>query len=500
VVNSKPLMDAPKTAAAETDCGSQPLLFQDLGPRKVVADFSAGTLSSDSGALLLRQVDAGLGVSRALAACFHDQRDPRWVEHQIQQLCAQRLIALALGYEDLNDHDALRRDPLLAVAAGKADPTGQDRIHEEDRGAALACAATLNRMELSNHRNSRRHKLAHDPERVEQCLLMLGARCLPKQAEEIVLDLDATGMLLHGEQEGRFFSGYYGDYCYLPLYIFAGNVPLWAQLRTADGDGAAGALEAVQKVVAALRGRCPEARIILRADSGFCRDELMGWCEAETDAGRPVYYCLGLQQNARLLSHLDAAMASARARQILCGGVAVREFVQFEYRTLKGWSRSRRVVGKAEVTPQGDNPRFVVSNLPPEGFGREEGRSGCFEPAGLYENFYCARGQMENVIKQQLLDLKADRLSTHHMGSNQLRLWFSALAYLLLDRLRAFGLAGTQLARATVGSVRLKLLKLAGEVRVSVRRVWVRLSAACPVQGLFRDCHARLMAVCWDSS
>jgi hypothetical protein len=493
-------MNAPKTAAAETDCDSQPLLFQDLGPRKVVADFSAGTLSSDAGALLLRQVDQGLGVSRALAACFCDRRDPRWVEHEMEQLCAQRLIGLALGYEDLNDHAALRRDPLLAVAVGKIDPTGQDRIHEEDRGAALACPATLNRMELSNHRNTRRHKLGHDPQRVERCLLMLGARCLPKQAEEIVLDLDGTGMLLHGEQEGRFFSAYYGDYCYQPLYIFAGNVPLWAQLRSAEGDGAAGALEAVQKVVAVLRGRCPEARIILRADSGFCRDGLMSWCEEQTAAGRPVYYCLGLAQNARLLRQMEGAMASVRARQILCGGVAVRQFVAFEYRTLEGWSRSRRVVGKAEVTRQGDNPRFVASNLPPEGFCQEDRRLGRFEPAGLYEGFYCARGQMENVLKQQLLDLKADRLSTHHMGSNQLRLWFSALAYLLLDRLRAFGLAGTQLARATVGSVRLNLLKLAGEVRVSVRRVWVRLSAASPVQGLFRRCHARLMAVCWDSS
>jgi hypothetical protein len=318
-------------------------------------------------------------------------------------------------------------------------------------------------------------------------VLKLGVRCLPKRAREVVLDLDATGTVLYGQQEGRFFRGYYGDYCYLPLYVFCGNVPLWAQLRTADHDAADGAVEAVTQIVAAIRQRCPQVRIILRADSGFARPELMALCEALPD----VYYCLGLQQNPRLVARVEGALAEARARQIQCGGVATRVFHEFAYATLKSWSQARRVIAKAEVTTQGSNPRFVVTNLPAAGFAEDEDPER-FSPARLYEAFYCARGQMENVLKQQLLDLKADRLSTHRLGSNQLRLWFSALAYLLLERVRTLGLAGSELAAATVGSVRLKLLKVAAQVRVSVRRVHVQMSRAYPFRGLFERCHRRL--------
>jgi len=480
-------MKLPPTASSATHCRNQPLLFQDLGPRKVVVDFSGGTLSSDGGVLLLRQVDRGLGLSRTLAACFHDTRDRRWVDHSVPQLLAQRLYGLALGYEDLNDHALLGRDPLLAAACEKTDPTGQDRFLPQFRDAALAAPATLNRLELSNHKQTRCHKLAHDPAQVEACLLTLGARCLPKHAREVVLDLDATGTLLYGEQEGRFFHGYYGDYCYLPLYVFCGNIPLWAQLRTADRDAADGAVEAVRKIIAAIRRRCPGVRIILRGDSGFARQELMALCESE----REVYYCFGLQQNARLLPKVQSALAAARARQILGGGGAARQFVEFRYATLDSWSCERRVIAKAEVTAAGENPRFVVTNLPADGFAEDQDVSR-FSPARLYEEFYCARGQMENVLKQQLLDLKADRLSTHHLGSNQLRLWLSALAYLLIERLRALGLAGTELAQATVGSVRLKLLKVAAQVTVSVRRVHVQLSRAWPWQELFAGCARRL--------
>jgi hypothetical protein len=317
--------------------------------------------------------------------------------------------------------------------------------------------------------------------------LKLGVRCLPKDAGEVVLDLDATGTLLHGEQEGRFFHGYYGDYCYLPLYVVCGNIPLWAQLRTADRDAADGALAAVRKVVAAIRQRCGPVRIILRGDSGFCREELMALCEMESE----LYYCFGLGPNARLLRRVDGSLAEARARQILCGGVATRVFSEFEYATLKTWSRERRVIAKAEVTAQGCNPRFVVTNLPARGWAGDADPTR-FEPARLYEEFYCARGQMENVLKQQLLDLKADRLSTHHLGSNQLRLWLSTMAYLLLERVRAVGLVGSELAAATVGSIRLKLLKVAAQVSVSVRRVHVRLSRAWPWRELFVRCARRL--------
>jgi hypothetical protein len=481
-------MKALTTASSTTDCKDQPLLFQELGSRKVVADFSGGILSSDGGLLLLRQVDRGVGISAALAGCFHDERDARWVDHSVQQLLAQRLYALALGYEDLNDHALLRRDPLLAVACEKSDPLGQDRLRPQFRNAALACPATLNRLELSNHRSSRAHKLTHDPAQVQALLLKLGVRCLPKHAQEIVLDLDATGTLLHGEQEGRFFDAYHGGYCYEPLYVFCGNIPLWAQLRTADHDAAEDAVEAMKKIIVAIRKRCRQARLILRADSGFARPELMALAEALPE----VYFCFGLQRNPRLVLQVQRALAEARARQIQCGGAATRVFSEFEYATLKSWSRARRVIAKAEFTAQGANPRFVVTNLPAAGFVQDNDPER-FRPARLYEQFYCARGQMENVLKQQLLDLNADRLSTHHLGSNQLRLWLSALAYLLLERVRTMGCAGTELAAATVGSVRLKLLKVAAAVRVSVRRVYVQLSSAYPLQSLFALCHRRLM-------
>lgn len=476
------------TASSTTDCNDQPLLFQDLGGRQVAVDFSGGTLSTDGGALLLRQTDHRLGLSRALAECFDDQRDSRFVDHQLQQLLAQRLVGLALGYEDLNDHAQLRRDPLLAVACDKRDPLGQDRLFADNRGAALAAPATLNRLELSNNKRTRCHKLPHHPQKIEACLLTLGLRCLPKHAREIVVDLDAMGHLLHGTQEGRHFSAYYGDYCYLPLYVFVGDVPLWAQLRTSDRDAAHGVVPALEQIVAAIRKRCKRARIILRGDSGFCREEIMVWCERHG-----IYYCLGLAKNSVLIEKLQPTLADARARRCLSGAPSVRGFTEFEYQTQKTWSRSRRVIGKAEVLAAGDNPRFLVTSLPARGFQGDPDRAR-FTPQRLYEEFYCARGEMENVLKQQTLDLAADRLSTHHLASNQLRLWLATLAYLLLERVRAWGLAGTELARATVGTVRLKLLKVAAQVTVSVRRVYVRLSSAYPWQALFRHCHRRLMA------
>jgi hypothetical protein len=458
----------------------------------VVADFSGGTLSSDGGVLLLRQIDAGLGLTRTLAGCFCDQRDPRFVDHSVPQLLAQRLHGLTLGYEDLNDHEHLRRDPLLATACDKRDPLGGDRFNPQDRGIALAAAATLNRLELSNNRTSRCHKLPHDPAKVEACLLTMGVRCLRKHAREIVLDLDSMGHLVHGLQEGRHFSGYYDGYCYHPLYIVAGDIVLWAQLRTSESHTGRDVVAALEKIVTAIRRRCPKARLIVRGDSGFDRDEIMVWCEGQ----REVYYCLGLQKNAVLLRKLGPTLGAAHARHCLCGGVSVREFAEFPYRTAKSWSGERRVIGKAEVMAQGDNPRFIVTNLPAAGFKREMDRER-FAPARLYEELYCARGEMENVLKQQVLDLQADRMSTHYVASNQLRLWLATFAYMLLERLRAIGCQGTLLAQATVGTIRLKLLKVAAQVTVSVRRVYIQLSSAYPLAELFRRCQARLMQ--WGS-
>jgi hypothetical protein len=460
----------------------------------VVADFSGGTLSSDGGVLLLRQVDRGLGVIRSLAGCFYDLRDGRWVDHQVEHLLAQRIYGLALGYEDINDHDTLRLDPLLAVACEKRDPLGQDRFLPEFRGVALAAPSTLNRLELSNNKHTRCHKLPHDPEKIEACLLAQAVRALPKHAREVVLDLDAMGHLLHGMQEGRHFNAYYDDYCYLPLYVMAGDVLLWAQLRTAEHGAAQGVVPALKKILAAIRKRCRQARIIVRGDSGFCTDEILSWCEGEPE----VYYCMGVGKTSVLLEKLAPALAQARARHCLAG-TATRVFAEFPHQTVSGsWSRERRVIGKAEVNAQGDNPRFVVTNLPADGFEDEES-SDRFTPANLYEVVYCARGECENVLKQQVLDLHADRMSTQHLASNQLRLWLSAFAYLLVERVRSLGCRGTDLARATAGTIRCKLFKVAAQVKVSVRRVYVQLSTAYPLQNLFRLCQGRLSCLAGSS-
>jgi hypothetical protein len=482
-------MKLPPTASSSTDCKNQPLLFQELGSRKVVADFSGGTLSSDGGVLFLRQVDLSLGLTRRLAGCFGDQRHQVFVEHSVPELLAQRLYAEALGYEDVNDHQQVRHDPLLATACGKTDPLGEDRIFHP--GPALAAPSTLNRLELSNNKNSRCHKLPHDPKKIEALLLEMGVRCLPKHAVEIVIDLDAMGHRLHGSQEGRHFNAYYDDYVYLPLYAFVGNIPLWAQLRGSDHDAAHGVVPALERIVSAIRRRCKKARIIVRGDSGFCRDEIMAWCESQQE----VYYCLGLAKNSVLLERTERAMMDGRARRCLTGGARTRVFAEFEYQTkTETWSRARRVIAKAEVTAEGDNPRFIVTNLPAEGFKEDEDKTR-FTAAPLYEELYCARGEMENGLKQQVLDLEADRMSTHYMASNQLRLWLATFAYLLMERVRALGLYGTELAKATVGSVRLKLFKVAAQVTVSVRRVYVQLSSAYPLQEIFRLCHRRLMGL-----
>jgi len=467
----------------------QALFFDDLGPRKVQADFSGGHLSSDGGVLLLRQVNRGLGLTRRLTECFDDLRDQDWVDHSVTQLLDQRIYGLALGYEDLNDHGRLRLDHLLAVACEKTDPLGEDRVRPEHRGVALAAPATLNRLELSNSKKTSAHKLRHDPEKVQACLLELGVRCLPKHTREVVLDLDAMGHRLHGMQEGRYFSGYYGDYCYLPLYVFAGDIPLWAQVRTCEHSAAQGAVPALAKIVAAIRRRCRRARIIVRGDSGFGVEEIMEWCEHQPE----VFYCLGMAKNAVLIQKLGPALAQARARHCL-SGASTRVFSQFTYQTQKSWSRPRRVIGKAEVMTGGDNPRFVVTNLPSGGFPKEKDPER-FLPARLYEQLYCPRGEMENVLKQQVLDLKADRMSTHQLESNQLRLWLATFAYLLVERVRTLGFRGTELARATVGTLRVRVFKVAAHVRVSVRRVYVQLSSAFPLQELFTRCQRRLHGV-----
>jgi hypothetical protein len=474
-------------SSPQLDTDFQPLLFNCLGSRQVVTDFSAGHLSSDGGMLLLRQIDEGLGISRSLAACFSDLRNPLLIEHSVRELIAQRLLGLAAGYEDLNDHNLLRLDPLFAVVVGKEDPLATGRA-PQDQGKALASASTLNRLELGNNKKTGYHKISADHEAIPDTLLRKGVSCLSKHSKEVVIDLDASDDPLHGQQEGRFFHGYYGCYCYLPLFAFVGSVPLWAELRTSDGDAARGAVEALQKIVAAIRKRCPKAKIIVRADSGFCREEIMAWCEAQESK---VYYCLGLARNSRLRELLEVKFARVRESAILCGGVA-RGFTEFQYQTLKSWTLSRRVIGKAEVLGDKDNPRFIVTNLPAEGFDDDQQFPDRFCAQKCYEDFYCARGNMENQIKQQYLDLDADRTSTHWMASNQLRLWLSAFALLLFQRLRTLGLQGTELAHATAGTIRQRLLKVGAMVTVSTRRVYIRLASAFPLQHVFAQAHRAL--------
>lgn len=427
----------------------------------MVASFDGGRLSSDAGVLLLRDLDRSLGLTRQLAACFEDRRDPDLVTHSVHTLLAQRVLGLALGYEDLNDHAALRHDPLLSASADKLD------------GSALASAPTLNRLELSAHRQGRYHKVHLDAGRAEALLLRFGVQSLRRDQREVVIDLDATDDPLHGKQEGRFFHGYYDAYCYLPLYAFIGDAVVWAQLRTANRDASDGTLEALQKIVAEVRRRCPRARIVVRADSGFCREAILAWCEQNR-----VDYVIGLARNARLQAEIEIAQARARERACLCGGSA-RVYHEFNYKTKNTWSRARRVVAKAERLGDKDNPRFIVTSL-------------AGEASALYEKVYCARGEMENRIKEQQQDLFGDRLSSAGFKANQLRLWLPAFAYALVERLRAFALKGTELAQASVGTIRLKLFKLAARVETSTRRVRVRLSEACPTRALFAQAWARL--------
>ena len=403
----------------------------------------------------------------------------------MEELLKQRIGALALGYEDLNDHDRLRHDPLCALMAGKEDVLGEDRFCEADKGKALAGQASLKRMELGALGGDGRYKkILAQPEKIEALLLEEGVKAIPRKSREIVLDFDATDDPLHGAQEGAFFHGYYRCHCYLPLYCFCGTIPLFAQLRGAKRDASQGTVEALRKIVPVIRKRFGErVKIIVRADSGFAREEIMAWCEENA-----VFYCLGLARNNRLVARLGKAFGELH-EQIKAAGIETpcRAFEDFEYRTRKSWSRARRVVGKAEILEKGQNPRFIVTNL--------SAQESWFEAASLYEKFYCARGEMENRIKEAQMDLFADRTSTHWMTSNQLRLWFSAFAHLLLSVLRAEVLRGSDLAQASIGQIRLKLFKIAARVKMSCRRIHVELAGGYPYRETFRRAWTNLCAM-----
>ena len=462
-----------------TPCTRNALLFPGPISRSVVARFDGGAITSDAGGLLLPQVERATGILRQFAACFTDHRDLERIEHTLEQLLSQRIYALALGYEDLNDHDALRHDPLLAVLAGKREPTGQDRVRRRDRGKALAGKSTLNRLELTPvgaDATSRYKKITAHCRPIETFFVDLFVQSQAAPPAEIILDLDATDDPVHGEQLGRFFHGYYQEYCYLPLYLFCGDQLLWAQLRPSDIDASAGAVSALTKIIGRMRQTWPAVKILIRGDAGFCREHIMTWCEQHQ-----VDYLLGLAKNDRLLAELAAALAQAQAEYHHTGRAA-RVFQDFEYQTRTSWSRPRRVVGKAEYLAKGGNPRFVVTSL----------SRGAGDARTLYEEHYCARGEMENRIKEQPLYLFADRTSAATMRANQLRLWFSSVAYTLLAALRRLGLQGTELAQAQCSTIRLKLLKLGAQIKVTVRKVWVSLAESYPYRTLFQRVYENL--------
>jgi hypothetical protein len=464
-----------------TQCNQEFLKFHPLEKREVRGGFDGGTITSDAGGLLLREVEKRTGIIGQFAACFQDQRQAERIEHRVEELVAQRVYGLALGYEDLNDHEELRRDPLLGVLAEKADPTGESRARQRDHGKALAGKSTLNRLELTAaevKEGERYKKIGLDFAAVDRLLGEIFLQAHREAPQQIVLDLDSTDDPLHGNQEGRFFHGYYGHYCYLPLYIFCGEHLLCARLRTADGDGAAGCVEEVARLVQQIRQTWPEARMIVRGDSGFCREELMAWCEANQ-----VDYVLGLAQNERLRAEITAERAQA-AERYQQRGHAARVFKEFIYQTRESWARARRVVAKAEHLEKGANPRFVVTSLSSQEWAAQ----------ALYEELYCARGEMENRIKEQLM-LFADRTSTAYLRSNQIRLYFSSVAYALMQALRRLGLQGTEWAKAQCATLRLKLLKIGALIRISVRKIWISMAGGYPHAQRFRQIYAQLQAV-----
>ena len=462
------------------ECNRESFGFHASGRREIVARFDGGRISSDAGGLLLRETERVTGIMGQFASCFTDHRDPNLIEHTVGELIAQRVYALALGYEDLNDHDDLRHDPLLAVLVGKKDPLGRTRGRARDRGKALAGKSTLNRLELTPVRadaESRYKKITLDRLAVQRLFTDLFLQSHKRPPKRLVLDLDATDDSIHGHQAGRFFHGYYKSYCYLPLYIFCGDHLLCARLRPSNIDASAGSVRELDRIVGQIRKRWPKVEIVIRADSGFCRERIMAWCEAN-DVG----YVLGLAKNKRLIREIESELARAKCQHDATQQAA-RVFADFRYQTLDSWSRSRRVIGKAEHLARGCNPRFVVTSL----------SEGEFDARSLYEDEYCARGEMENRIKEQQLCLFADRTSAATLRANELRLWFASMAYTLMNALRRLGLKDTSMARARCDTIRLKLLKIGAQIRITFRKVWVSMPESCPYRGVFRQVYDNLV-------
>ena len=467
----------------KTQCTTEQMEFHHLGRRAVIGRFDGGKISSDAGGVLLREVEKRTQILKRLAGCFRDYRNEDRIEHSVGSLIRQRVYGMALGYEDLNDHDSLRHDVVMGLLSEKHDPSGRDRVREQDQGKAIAGKSTLNRLELTPedaNEKSRYKKIVAEGEKIDELMVAVFIESYQSAPSEVVLDVDATDDPLYGNQEGRYFHGYYAEYCYLPLYIFSGEHLLCARLRQANEDPASGVLQELARIVTKLKSAWPGVRIIVRGDSGFCREEIMSYCEG---LGQ-LDYVFGLAKNNRLIKQIEAEMAQAQEIYQSTQKPA-RVFKDFRYRTRKSWSCERRVVGKAEYLAKGENPRFIVTSIASEEKDARE----------LYEDFYCARGEMENRIKEQQLGLFADRTSTSWMRSNQLRLYFSSFAYILVHALRRLGLEGTELAKAQCDTIRLKLLKIGAQIRVSVRKVWMSFSESYPYLNLFQQVFARLQQI-----
>jgi hypothetical protein len=432
------------------ECTQADFGFPSFDRRKIEAGFTGGDVSSDGGVMVLRQADRRIGLTRAVAEVFKDRRDPAQITHSLGDLLRQRIYGLALGYEDLNDHDTLRHDLAWQTAVEREEP--------------LASSPTLCRLEGQADRAT---AVAIHGVLVEQFIASF-----KKAPKELVLDFDATDDRVHGAQEGRFFHGYYGHYCFLPLYVFCGEQLLVAYLRSSNIDPARHAWAILKLLVTRLRKAWPGVRIIIRGDSGFCRWKMLRWCERHD-----VDYIIGLARNARLEAMSAPLMEEARAR-FEQSGQKRRHFQWLRYAAAT-WDKERWVIAKAEYTDQGENPRYVLTSL-------------VGDPWALYDQVYCARGEMENRIKEQQLGLFADRTSSHYWWANQLRLLLSSCAYVLLETIRRIGLAGTELARAQASTIRLKLLKLGTVILRNTRRIRLLYSSAYPYQRLFAEALARL--------
>jgi len=453
-----------------TDCNEPVFEFQAHNGKKVVMDFEGGDITSDAGAMFLKETDQRINLLQRFSDCFEDHRDPDLIEHSVDHLSRQRVFGLCLGYEDLNDHDDLRRDRLLALAVGKKDVMGNDRLRKRDQGIALAGKSTLNRLEQipPADETSRYQKIGYDPDKADRLMTDVFLESHASAPKRIYLDLDNTDAAIHGDQEGKFFHGYYGNYCYMPLYIFCGEQLLLCRLQSSNVDGAAHAVVEVKRIVEQIRSKWPEVEVVVRGDSGFCREPLMRWCEENG-----VFYILGMGTNARLDRMIRNKMNKSHSRYHVTGK-ANRRYRGFWYRTKETWSRKRWMVGKAEYLEKGENPRFIVTNLHEKGNQK------------LYEEIYCARGEMENRIKEQQMGLFADRVSAEKMRSNQLRMYFSGMGYILMESLRRLGLKGTEYSKAQCTTIRTKLLKIGAQIKMSVRRIVLSLAGGYPYKEVLR--------------